>query len=59
MTKKHKVDIAIIGSGSAGINAFRAAEKYTDNIMMFEAAHYGTTCARGWLHAIEVTDSSC
>jgi dihydrolipoamide dehydrogenase len=46
MTKKHKVDIAIIGSGSAGINAFRAAEKYTDNIMMFEAAHYGTTCAR-------------
>ena len=41
-----KVDVAIIGAGSAGLPAFRAARKYTENIVLIEGGVYGTTCAR-------------
>lgn len=40
------VDIAIIGSGTAGLTAYREAKKYTDSIIMIEGGPYGTTCAR-------------
>jgi len=43
---KQKVDVAIIGAGSAGLPAFRAAKKYTDSLVLIEGGIYGTTCAR-------------
>lgn len=39
-------DVAIIGAGSAGMAAYRAARAHTDRVLLIEAAHYGTTCAR-------------
>ncbi len=41
-----KVDIAIIGAGSAGMRAYREASQVTDSIMLIEGGPYGTTCAR-------------
>jgi dihydrolipoamide dehydrogenase len=43
---RHKVDIAIIGAGTAGLSAYNAAKKYTDNIVLIEGGEQGTTCAR-------------
>jgi len=40
-----KVDIAIIGAGSAGMRAYRESSKYTDSIVIIEDGDYGTTCA--------------
>lgn len=40
------VDVAIIGTGTAGMSAYRAAAKHTDSIALIEAGEYGTTCAR-------------
>ncbi|MFT7773320.1 dihydrolipoyl dehydrogenase [Roseateles sp.] len=39
-------DVAIIGAGTAGMAAYRAARVHTDQVLLIEAAHYGTTCAR-------------
>jgi dihydrolipoamide dehydrogenase len=39
-------DVAIIGAGSAGMAAYRAARVHTERVLLIEAAHYGTTCAR-------------
>ncbi|HEY1131430.1 MAG TPA: dihydrolipoyl dehydrogenase [Roseateles sp.] len=39
-------DVAIIGAGTAGMSAYRAARVHTDKVLLIEAAHYGTTCAR-------------
>ncbi|THU04522.1 dihydrolipoyl dehydrogenase [Lampropedia puyangensis] len=39
-------DIAIIGVGSAGMVAYKAARKTTDRIVTIESGPYGTTCAR-------------
>lgn len=44
--EKRKVDVAIIGTGTAGMGAYRAAVKETDSIALIEGAEYGTTCAR-------------
>ncbi|MEE8135248.1 MAG: dihydrolipoyl dehydrogenase [Gemmatimonadales bacterium] len=44
--KIRKVDVVVIGAGSAGMNAFRAARAHTDNVVLIEGAEYGTTCAR-------------
>ena len=44
--KKHFVDVAVIGAGSAGMGAFRAAKAWTDNVVLIEGGDYGTTCAR-------------
>ena len=41
-----QVDVAIIGTGSAGMVAYRTAKKHTDSVIVIEASHYGTTCAR-------------
>jgi dihydrolipoamide dehydrogenase len=41
-----QVDVAIIGTGTAGMVAYRAAKKYSQDVVVIEAAHYGTTCAR-------------
>ncbi|HEX5756112.1 MAG TPA: dihydrolipoyl dehydrogenase [Arenimonas sp.] len=39
-------DIAIIGSGTAGMGAYRAASQHTDRVLLIEGGPYGTTCAR-------------
>ena len=41
-----KVDVAVIGAGSAGLPAFRAARMHTENVVLIEGGIYGTTCAR-------------
>lgn len=40
------VDVAIIGAGTAGLNAFSQARQITSNLVLINADHYGTTCAR-------------
>jgi dihydrolipoamide dehydrogenase len=40
------VDVAIIGGGTAGLGAYRAAKGHTDNVVIIEGGPYGTTCAR-------------
>lgn len=44
--EKRKVDMAIIGTGTSGMSAYRAAVKVTDSIALIEGGKYGTTCAR-------------
>ena len=45
MTPIH-VDVAIIGSGTAGTAAYLSARAHTDSILLIEGGDYGTTCAR-------------
>ena len=40
------VDVAVIGAGTAGLAAYRAARATTPNVVIIEAGLYGTTCAR-------------
>ena len=40
------VDVAIIGTGTAGMAAYRAAREHTQSIALIEGGPYGTTCAR-------------
>ncbi|RKZ38907.1 MAG: dihydrolipoyl dehydrogenase [Gammaproteobacteria bacterium] len=40
------VDVAIIGAGTAGLTAFRHVRKMTSQVVVINANHYGTTCAR-------------
>ena len=40
------VDVAIVGTGTAGMGAYRAAAAHTDSIVLIEGSYYGTTCAR-------------
>lgn len=44
--KTINVDVAVIGGGTAGLGAYRAAKAYTDNVVMIEGGPFGTTCAR-------------
>jgi dihydrolipoamide dehydrogenase len=39
-------DVAIIGAGTAGMSAYRAARAHTERVLLIEADRYGTTCAR-------------
>lgn len=39
-------DVAVLGAGSAGMGAFRAARNHTDRVLLIEDGPYGTTCAR-------------
>ncbi len=39
-------DVAIIGAGTAGMAAYRAALRYTERVVLIENHVYGTTCAR-------------
>ena len=43
---KIDVDVAVIGAGSAGLRAFRAAGKWTNKVVLIEGGQHGTTCAR-------------
>jgi dihydrolipoamide dehydrogenase len=40
------VDIAVIGAGSAGLTAWRAAHSHGKRVLLIEGGPYGTTCAR-------------
>lgn len=44
--QKIKTDVAIIGAGTAGMGAYRAAKAHTDKVLLIENSQYGTTCAR-------------
>ncbi len=39
-------DVAVVGAGTAGMSAFRAARAHTPNVLLIERDRYGTTCAR-------------
>ena len=39
-------DVAIIGAGTAGMAAYRAALRHTERVALIESHVYGTTCAR-------------
>ena len=41
-----EVDVAIIGAGTSGMTAYRAARAHTDSVVVIESGVYGTTCAR-------------
>jgi dihydrolipoamide dehydrogenase len=41
-----RVDVAIVGAGTAGLAALREVRKRTDNFVLINAGPYGTTCAR-------------
>ncbi|MGZ5199627.1 MAG: dihydrolipoyl dehydrogenase [Telluria sp.] len=43
---KLKVDVAVIGAGTAGLSAYRAARAQGARTVMIEGGPYGTTCAR-------------
>ena len=43
---KREVEVAIIGAGSAGLYALSQVKKQTDNFLIINEGHYGTTCAR-------------
>src|SRR5450759_571797 len=40
------VDVAIVGAGTAGMGAYRAARGRTGSVLLIEGGAYGTTCAR-------------
>ncbi|MBX3200035.1 MAG: dihydrolipoyl dehydrogenase [Labilithrix sp.] len=40
------VDVAVIGAGTAGLAAYRAARKLGKETLLIEAGAHGTTCAR-------------
>ena len=44
--KKITTDVAVIGSGSAGLGAYNAARKHGKKAVLIESGPYGTTCAR-------------
>ena len=41
-----ETDVAIIGAGTAGMSAYRAALQHTPRVLLIESGVYGTTCAR-------------
>jgi dihydrolipoamide dehydrogenase len=44
--KSVHVDVAVIGAGSAGLSAYRAAKAAGASAVLIEGGPYGTTCAR-------------
>ena len=44
--KRMNVDVAIIGTGTAGMTAYRAATAQGARVVVIEGGQYGTTCAR-------------
>ncbi|CAN5187605.1 dihydrolipoyl dehydrogenase [soil metagenome] len=41
-----EVDVAVIGAGTAGLAAYRAAKSHGKRVVLIEGGPYGTTCAR-------------
>lgn len=41
-----QIDVAIIGAGTAGLSAYRAAKAAGASAVLIESGEYGTTCAR-------------
>lgn len=46
MTPVRDVDVAILGAGSAGLSAYRAAREHTERVLLIDPGPLGTTCAR-------------
>ena len=46
MDETRDVDVAILGAGSAGLSAYRAAREHTERVLLIDPGPYGTTCAR-------------
>ncbi|HTN66917.1 MAG TPA: dihydrolipoyl dehydrogenase [Burkholderiaceae bacterium] len=44
--KSLEVDVAVIGAGTAGLTAWRAARSHGQRVLLIEGGVYGTTCAR-------------
>lgn len=44
--RTRSVDVAVIGAGTAGLAAYRAAAAVTPRVALVEAGAHGTTCAR-------------
>jgi dihydrolipoamide dehydrogenase len=44
--KKISVDVAVIGAGTAGLAAYRAATKTGSHAVLIEGGTYGTTCVK-------------
>ncbi len=42
------VDVAIIGAGTAGMGAYRAAREHTDRIVLIEGGPYPNAAPCGW-----------
>ena len=40
------VEVAIVGAGTAGMGAYRAARAHANSVLLIEGGVYGTTCAR-------------
>ena len=40
-----KIDTVIVGAGSAGLSALREVRRYTDDFLLINDGHWGTTCA--------------
>ncbi len=45
-TTLREVDVAVIGAGTAGMGAYRAALAHTPSVLSIQHGPYGTTCAR-------------
>jgi dihydrolipoamide dehydrogenase len=43
---EHQFDIAIIGGGTAGMSAYKAAIAHTPSVAVIEGESFGTTCAK-------------
>ena len=46
LTSELRADVAIIGAGTAGLAAYRAAKAVGRRVLLIEGGPYGTTCAR-------------
>src|SRR5690349_23516442 len=46
MDSQRKVDVAVIGAGTAGLAAYRAAKTAGASVVLIEGGVHGTTCAR-------------
>lgn len=44
--EEREVDVAVLGSGTAGLGAYRAAKAKGCSAMLIDGGPYGTTCAR-------------
>ena len=45
MNRPMKVDTVIVGAGTAGLSALREVRRYTDDFLLVNDGHWGTTCA--------------